>query len=731
MCGVFYLDFPLRADADYNQRMDVGMDEAQVRMDHQRMGWASPVVRQVCIALLASLTLATLTTSAPAATEAHILRIDPRTAVQDGDPVLTTVIDITESHRVGELAAPCATLRGDEQLDCISQALNAASALSKSHPFVEKDALFTIRIGDKDHQAELLSHTTFKESQDEPRVGTAWLIIVDADARVDKGFDEAKALAARFVDAMGPSDLVNIIFVSDRQVLSDTKWLPRAQQAQAHAAIAEQKDTVRSQGRTRPLLDLITNAASDSFRSLGSSTGPTTVPLHQAMVVIANGFGGGDPSTTGPGAEKLAQYFTKGRFDDENTARPKLPTPVISIFLPPKDRQENQDMARVFMQNLANPSIGGFFTILRDGQVERVSDIVDTVRARFQDLVIARFRLACVAPTTTQSFSLVFRGESASIAGDSTFKDVPVGFDPSSWPLDIDTAMTRKAADDSGGVQPGGTFRVFGNFCWGGDLSRPEAYFLPPGEHLPQEISESPEAARKVQKRLTSLDMRATAIQANSTFAEFRAPDAEQILHGENDRRVVRVVVVDSRMQRTSGLSESTVLTLKGAPKKLLWWPFAAAGGALLLILVGLGMFLRRGTNKHSDSLSPGDRSRIEESPYATPSPVSRVSREHRRTVRATLEGNAGRFVVLASSELRAGRDSARVAAVIDNPQVSGLHASLRIEGDRLLVRDEGSSSGTRIDDRLIESGRWEEVADGAELSLGPERLRVTLGESS
>src|SRR5690606_7175361 len=233
-----------------------------------------------CIALLASLTLATLTTSAPAATEAHILRIDPRTAVQHGDPVLTTVIDITESHRLVELPAPCETLSRKEQLDCISQALNAASALSKSHPFVEKDALFTIRVRDKDHQAELLSHTTFKESQDEPRVGTAWLIIVDADARVDKGFDEAKALAARFVDAMAPSDLVNIIFVSDRQVLSDTKWLPRAQQAQAHAAIAEQKDTVRSQGRTRPLLDLITNAASDSFRSLGSSTGPTTVPLH-------------------------------------------------------------------------------------------------------------------------------------------------------------------------------------------------------------------------------------------------------------------------------------------------------------------------------------------------------------------------------------------------------------------------------------------------------------------
>lgn len=708
--------------------MDVGTDEALGRSSRMQIRSASAKQRRGLIVLLASLSVFVTTTKARATPEAHILRIDPRTAVQDGDPVLTAVIDITESHRVGELTAPCATLRGDEQLDCISLALNSASSLSKSYPFVEKDALFTIRVGDKDHTAELLSHTTFKQSQDEPRVGTAWLIIVDADARVDKAFDEAKGLAARFVDAMGPSDLVNVIFVSDRQVLSDTKWLSRAQQSEAQTAITDQKETVRSQGRTRPLLDLITNAASDSFRSLGSGPGSATVPLHQAMVVIANGFGGGDPSTTGPGAEKLAQYFTKGRFDDDNTARPKLPTPVISIFLPPKDRQENQDMARVFMQNLANPSIGGFFTLLRDGQADRIPDIVDTVRSRFQNLVIARYRLACVAPTTTQSFSLVFRGESASIAGDSTFKDVPVGFDPSSWPLDVDIEMTRKAAEDAGGVQPGGSFRVFGNFCWGGDLSRPEAYFLPPGEHLPQEISDNPDAAKKVQKRLTSLDMRATVVQANDAFAEFRAPDAEQILHGEHDRRVVRVVIVDSKMQRTSGLSEGTVLTLRAAPKELIWWPFAAGGGGLLIILAGLGMFLRRGP-KHSDSLSPGDRSRIEESPYATPSPVSRVSREQRRAVRATLVGNAGRFVVLASSELRIGRDSARVAAVLDNPQVSGLHATLRLEGDLLLIRDEGSSSGTRIDDRLIESGRWEEVADGAEIALGPEKLLVTLGQ--
>lgn len=665
-----------------------------------------------------------------AAPEAHILRIDPRTAVQDGDPVLTAVIDLTETRRVGDLTSACATLRGDEQMDCVSKALENPKSLSKPYPFTPNEVVLTVRVGDQDHEAKLLSHSTFAKSQNEPGVGTAWLIIVDADDRMNNGFDEAKALAMRFVDSMGQSDMVNLIFLSDRQIVSDTKWLSRALLADARAAIDSQKTTIRSQGRTRPLLDLIKSSASDSFRGLTNTSEGVKAPLHQAMVVISNGFGGGDPSTTGPGAEQLSQYFTKGRFDEENTALPKLPVPVISIFVPPKTQEENRDMARLFMENLANPTIGGFFTILRDGQEERVSSIVDAVRGRFGELIVARFRLSCVAPTTTQSFSLLFRGKNNIITGDSTFKDVPVGFDPGDWPLDIDAELTRKTAEDDGGILPGGRLRVFGNFCWGGDLSRPEVYFLPPGEKLPEDLSSNPESAKKVQKRLTALDMRATATQANSTFAEFRVPDAEQILHGEEGRQVVRIVVVDSQMQRMSGLTEATVLTLKGTQKKVHWWPFAAGGAALFMILILIGAFLRRGS-KSSDSLSPGERSRIEGSPYATPSPVSRVSRAVRAALRGTLEGDMGRFVVLPGSEIRAGRDGARCAAVLDNPQVSSLHATFRMEGNRLLVRDEGSTSGTRIDGRLLEPGKWEELHDGSEVSIGPEILRATLSSSA
>src|SRR5688572_14565275 len=110
---------------------------------------------------------------------------------------------------------------------------------------------------------------------------------------------------------------------------------------------------------------------------------------------------------------------------------------------------------------MANPEAGGFFSMVQDGQADHPSRSADTVRARFSDLIIARFRLSCVAPSTTQSFSLLFK--EGNILGDSTFQNVPVGLDPGAWPLDVDAELTRKTAAEKGGVYPGSTVRVFGN----------------------------------------------------------------------------------------------------------------------------------------------------------------------------------------------------------------------------------------------------------------------------
>ena len=677
------------------------------------------------LSVVVSLSITLLATSAAAAPEAHLLRIDPRTALQDGNPVLTTIIDLTATERIGQVTSACAALRGDAELDCVSDALEKPGSLARAVPFPEKDVLFTVRVGGSDSKAELLSHSRFGSSQDEPGVGTAWLLIVDADDRMGKGFDEAQGVAEQFIESMGPHDLVNLILLSDRQILQDTGWLPLAKADEAKKTLYAQEKTIRSQGRTRPLLDLLKRAASDSFRGLNNPGEGLRAPLHQAMVVISSGYGGGDPATTGPGASQLSSYFTAGRLDDENTALPKLPIPVVSIFLPPKAMEEQQLVARTFMENLANPSIGGFFTVLRDGHEDHGQRIVDTVRARFADLIIARFKLSCLAPSTTQSFSLLFTNKDNPIAGDSTFQDVPVGFDPSDWPLDLDAELTRKKAQEVGGIYPGGKLRVFGRFCWENDLSRPEVYFIPPGESLPQDLSESPDAAAKVQKRLIALDMRGKALQANQSFAEFQVPDVEQILHGDGERKVVRLVVVDSKAHRTSGVTETSVLTLNGGVPPVPVWPIvgAAAGGFFLLILGGY--LLRRGSKKNLTA-TRRSHSPIQESPYATPAPVSRGP-SRPQISRAILEGPPGRFIVLPNGDLRVGRDGTRCAAVIPELQVSGLHATFRIENGDLLLRDEGSTSGTRIDGELLEPGVWKTVGDGMEVSLGPEVLKVTL----
>src|SRR5690606_20958940 len=120
-----------------------------------------------------------------------------------------------ESARIGEVTSACAELKGDQQLSCMSDALEKPQALAKPVAFPEKSVRFAVRVGDTDYPAPLVGHTTFGKSQNEPNVGTAWLLIVDADDRMNKGLDEAQAIAQQFIQSMGPHDLVNVILLSD------------------------------------------------------------------------------------------------------------------------------------------------------------------------------------------------------------------------------------------------------------------------------------------------------------------------------------------------------------------------------------------------------------------------------------------------------------------------------------------------------------------------------------
>ncbi len=698
-----------------------------------------PVHRSLLSALLAVVALV-LTSPAVAAPAAKLLRVDPRAAVANGSPVLTTVIEVAQSKRISDATRPCGALRGNAQLDCMSEALEKKYALYTPFNFPANEALFAVHVDGTDVQAKLVSHARWGESQQKPGVGTAWLILIDADSRMGKAFDDAKAVASRFVEAMGPNDIVDVMFFNDRQVVEDSKWLPAAKKQTALSLVDKVDDTYRSQGRNRSLLTIIKNAATDGFSALGNVGEDIEVPLHQAMVVLSSGYGGADPSSTGPGALQLSQYLTGGRFPEDNTALPKLPVPVVSIHFPPSTIDEYRQNALEFSQNLADPEIGGFFTVMRDGQSSRAGQIVDAVRTRFSKMHIVKWRVACIAPTATQSFKLMFTNVKPPILGDNSFQDVPVGIDPTTWPLDVNVQLTQDEAQRKGGVYPGGTFRVYGDFCWGGDKSRAEIYFVPQGQNLPADLSgASVEKAKRAQQQLIAMDMKGTALEANDTSVEFEAPDKDKILHGAGDQAVVRLVVFDNRAKRTSGVTADSVIQLRGATAPLpLLLILSAAFGLVILALLLVLMF-RGGGKRRAAPAAPVRASAVAvpsplaapggysgpQTPAAAPPPATSGG----PASHATLTGPGGAvFTVLAGLEMRAGRDGSQCGILLENPQVSAVHASLKLEGGQLLVRDEGSTGGTFVDGNQLLQGAWTPVPNGSQLSLGPVELTVSLG---
>ncbi|HVU00653.1 MAG TPA: FHA domain-containing protein [Polyangiaceae bacterium] len=677
--------------------------------------------RARAIHALVLLVLLALPKAAWSAPEAHIMRIDPRASQQSGDPLITMVVEIVQSKRVSEATAGCATLTGGAQLSCMADALEKPQALYDPFPFPEKNAIFTVSVDDTDRPAKFVSTAKWGQSN-EPGVGTAWLILVDADRRMQNSFDDAKAVAEQFVTSMGPNDIVNVMFFNDRQVVQDSKWLPASKKANAQTFIRGVTATYPSQGRNRALLTIIKTAATDGFKGLGNVGETVKVPLHQAMVVLSSGFGGSDPSTTGPGAMQLSQYMTGGRFPEDNTALPKAPVPVISVYFPLRVLDEFRQNSLEFMQNMANPEIGGFFSVVQPGESARGANIVKSVRTRFSKMMLVKWRVSCIAPTITQSFKLVFNNVNPPILGDNSFKDVPVGIDPSTWPLDVNAEYTKQSIATAGGVYPGGKVRVYGDFCWGGDTGRAEVYFLPAGQQPPADLNGADlDKAKKAQQNLIGMGMRGKALETTDTFAEFEVPGQDKLVHGEGAQATAQLLVYDNKAHRTSGVTADTILTVKAttAPLPIMW----ILGGALGLVLVALiaVVAMRGGGKKKAAAAAPPP------APVIAGRPRPSQSSSPAFATRATLSSAAGTFTVLPGTEMRAGRDQSRCTIVLADSRVSSFHATLKLDGGQLLVRDEGSGNGTFVDGGQIPKGVWTPLRNGGQLRLGAVELAVRL----
>ncbi len=548
---------------------------------------------------LASLLFARVTSAAP---EAHILRIDPRAGVTDGQPVLTSVIELVQFSALSEVvtAKGCGAVRGDALLDCISTAVEEKGALFKALPFPEGNTSLLIRVDGAENPAKFVSKTSWGAAGKDPLVGTAWLIALDASSAMGPRYADAREVANQFIGSLGPNDIAKLIIFDDRlnTYTAASQWVPAAQKATLVTILQNNNHTAPSSGGGRPFGGQI-KGITKAFSDLGNAGQLQTIPMMQAMVVLSNGAGRQDAGSVALGADVMHQFFVKGRFPEDNTAAPKTPLPVISIFFPNARGLQNDLLASndlQFMQDLATPEIGGFFDIVKAGQgVDKSKTILSLVKQRFNQMWVVKWRLACLATTVEQSFRLVVRNVSPQVTPDASFKDVPIGVDPTSWPLDINIAQT-KAEADTNPLHPGGTFRVYGDFCWGGEKNRAEAYFVPAGTNPNQNINRNdPEIAKKVMSNLTQQDMRGTASDSSDTSVTLNIPDNEKLLEGTGDNAVARVVIFDNKAKRASSVTAETVLTLKATKKPLNLPIILGAAGIVVVILLLVIVLLRGG----------------------------------------------------------------------------------------------------------------------------------------
>jgi hypothetical protein len=104
--------------------------------------------------------------------------------------------------------------------------------------------------------------------------------------------------------------------------------------------------------------------------------------------------------------------------------------------------------------------------------------------------------------------------------------------------------------------------------------------------------------------------------------------------------------------------------------------------------------------------------------PYAQPAVTA---------TRALLQGAGGVFTIPASTEMRIGRDGAQCQILLTEPRVSGVHATAKLEGGQLMVRDEKSNNGTVVNGVRLAPGVWTAAPNGSVVRFGPAEFNVRL----
>ena len=560
-----------------------------------------------CVAAALSL----VASSAIAQPRGRLVRVDPWAGIESGKPILTTVVELVQMKTLSDVLMPCKDLKGSGLLSCWSEQLEKPKAQWAPFNFPEGGARLLVDVQGSDRLATFQSKETWGKAQNQSRVGTAWLIALDAASSMGGRYLDAREVAHDFIEQMRPNDILNLIIFDDRQTIGDSKWKTYKDRGSVVETLKAQPGTAASHGQGRALFDQIKKVASDGFGTIGNNIPAAQIPMHQAMVVLSNGSGRNDVATSGPAAEAFKEVFRQGRFPQENTALPRQPTPIISVWFPNptgdivKDLYSNNDQQ--FMQSLVDRETGGFYDVVQQGQGKaKGPTIVQRVRERFDAMYVVKWVVACLNPSLEQSFTLAFENTSQPVMPDGTFKRVPLPIDPTKWPLAVDMDKTTKEAQ-SAPVHPGGTFRVYGQFCWGAEKDRAKAYFVPAGTKPDPKRTNNrdPKVVEQAIQQLKAQNMIGNAVETSDAYAEFLIPDDERILEGTGENMVARIVLGDEKARRASAIDEKGVLTLKASKKPLNWLLIAAISGGVLVIIM-LVVAIMRGGKKRGGGPPPG-----------------------------------------------------------------------------------------------------------------------------
>jgi pSer/pThr/pTyr-binding forkhead associated (FHA) protein len=93
----------------------------------------------------------------------------------------------------------------------------------------------------------------------------------------------------------------------------------------------------------------------------------------------------------------------------------------------------------------------------------------------------------------------------------------------------------------------------------------------------------------------------------------------------------------------------------------------------------------------------------------------------------AIVSSPMGEYSVRIGAEVRVGRDPGQCAITFAEPRISGIHATLKFDGERLWVRDEASNNGVFVSSARIPAAVWTPVPIGAPLRVGPIEMSVRL----